>query len=126
MIGRPTLARRLQECTGVQSLSQCRRLRRLTSTPAYARLGLRTGQTAQIKSTPILVNGILYLTTPDNVWRSMPGRHIHYGTTPIRRTRGLHIGHRGVAMYKDSVYSRRPMRTLSPLTPETAKFVGTS
>src|SRR5579859_3958661 len=27
-----------------------------------------TGQTAEIKSTPILFNGILYVTTPDNVW----------------------------------------------------------
>ena len=28
----------------------------------------QTGQTQQIKATPILVNGVIYLTTPDNVW----------------------------------------------------------
>src|SRR5262245_6829913 len=28
----------------------------------------QTGQTQQIKSTPILVNGIIYITTPDNIW----------------------------------------------------------
>src|SRR5262245_64228196 len=27
----------------------------------------QTGQTQQIKSTPILVNGIIYITTPDNI-----------------------------------------------------------
>src|SRR5215510_14360812 len=28
----------------------------------------QTGQTQQIKATPILVNGVVYLSTPDNVW----------------------------------------------------------
>src|SRR6267142_3597387 len=28
----------------------------------------QTGQAAQIKSTPILMNGILYVSTPDNLW----------------------------------------------------------
>src|SRR6266851_8250480 len=28
----------------------------------------QTGQTSQIKATPILVDGIVYVTTPDNVW----------------------------------------------------------
>src|SRR5574342_649096 len=28
----------------------------------------QTGQPQQIKGTPILVNGILYITTPDNLW----------------------------------------------------------
>ena len=28
----------------------------------------QTNQTQQIKATPILVNGVIYLTTPDNLW----------------------------------------------------------
>src|SRR6266705_1595845 len=28
----------------------------------------QTGQTQQIKSTPILVNGVIYVTAPDNIW----------------------------------------------------------
>src|SRR5258708_25631638 len=28
----------------------------------------QTGQTHQIKSTPILVNGVIYITSPDNIW----------------------------------------------------------
>ena len=28
----------------------------------------QTGQTQQIKATPILVNGVIYVTTPDNIW----------------------------------------------------------
>jgi alcohol dehydrogenase (cytochrome c) len=67
-----------------------------------------TGQTAEIKSTPILFNGILYVTTPDNVW-ALDARsanviwHYTYPPNP-----GLHIGHRGIALYKDSVYFTTP------------------
>jgi glucose dehydrogenase len=53
-----------------------------------------------IKSTPLMVNGILYLTTPDNVWAvdARTGRNIwHY----FRESQGDHIGQRGVGMYKD-------------------------
>jgi len=67
-----------------------------------------TGQTAQVKSTPILVNGILYVTTPDNVW-ALDARSAHplwHYTYPPNQ--GLHIGHRGVAMYKDYVYFTTP------------------
>src|SRR5437660_4060435 len=67
-----------------------------------------TGQTAQIKATPILVNGILYATTPDNVW-ALDARSAnvvwHYTYPP---NQGLHIGHRGVAVYRDSVYFTTP------------------
>src|SRR5215831_547381 len=67
-----------------------------------------THQTAEIKSTPILFNGILYVTTPDNVW-ALDARSAnviwHYAYPP---NPGLHIGHRGVALYKDSVYFTTP------------------
>lgn len=67
-----------------------------------------THQTAEIKSTPILFNGILYITTPDNVW-ALDARSTnviwHYAYPP---NQGLHIGHRGVALYKGSVYLTTP------------------
>ncbi|HJY07847.1 MAG TPA: PQQ-binding-like beta-propeller repeat protein, partial [Bryobacteraceae bacterium] len=56
-----------------------------------------------IKSMPLQVNGILYFTTPDNVWAAdaRDGRIIwHYN----HETPGGHIGHRGVGMYKDTLY----------------------
>jgi len=60
-----------------------------------------------IKSTPLVVNGILYFTTPDNVWAvdARYGRQIwHYH----RPSEGDHIGQRGVAMYKDWLYFETP------------------
>ncbi len=60
-----------------------------------------------IKSTPLMVNGILYYTTPDNVWAAdaRTGETIwHY----FRESTGDHIGNRGVAMYKDLLYFETP------------------
>jgi alcohol dehydrogenase (cytochrome c) len=61
-----------------------------------------------IKSTPLLVNGVLYLTAPDNVWAVDPrtGREIwHY----YWKTRGgIHIGNRGVGMYQNWLYFLTP------------------
>src|SRR5260370_32832480 len=43
-----------------------------------------TGQTSQIKGTPILSNGIVYVTTPDNVWAldARSGRQVWHYTYP--------------------------------------------
>ena len=63
---------------------------------------------AAIKSTPLLVNGILYLTVPDNVWAvdARTGRQIwHYRYTS---NGGDHIGHRGVGMYGNWLYFTTP------------------
>ncbi|MBV9501695.1 MAG: acido-empty-quinoprotein group A [Acidobacteriaceae bacterium] len=60
-----------------------------------------------IKSMPLEVNGILYLTTPDNVWAAdaRTGRIIwHY----YRESTGDHIGQRGVGMYGDWLYFETP------------------
>ena len=60
-----------------------------------------------IKSTPLEVNGILYFTVPDNVWAvdARFGRTIwHYE----RKSEGDHIGHRGLAMYKNWLYFTTP------------------
>jgi len=68
----------------------------------------QTGQTQQIKATPILVNGVIYITTPDNLWAidARSGRQIWRYTYPAND--GFHIGHRGVAAYKDLVYLTTP------------------
>ncbi len=58
----------------------------------------------QIKSTPLLVDGVLYFTVPDNVWAvdARSGNQLWHYTYPPNK--GLHIGSRGVAMYKDWLY----------------------
>src|SRR5712675_1866571 len=68
----------------------------------------QTGQASQIKSSPIVVNGILYISIPDHVWAvdARTGSQIWHYTYPPNE--GLHIGHRGVAVYKDSVYLTTP------------------
>src|SRR3977135_3805358 len=60
-----------------------------------------------IKATPLEVNGILYFSTPDNVWAidARFGLQIwHYE----RKSEGDHIGHRGLAMYKNWLYFTTP------------------
>jgi acido-empty-quinoprotein group A len=60
-----------------------------------------------IKSTPLEVNGILYFSVPDNVWAvdARYGRTIwHYE----RKSEGDHIGHRGLAMYRNWLYFTTP------------------
>jgi alcohol dehydrogenase (cytochrome c) len=68
----------------------------------------QTGQASQIKSSPIVANGILYVSVPDNVWAvdARTGAQIWHYTYPANE--GLHIGHRGVALYKDSLYLTTP------------------
>jgi alcohol dehydrogenase (cytochrome c) len=62
----------------------------------------------QIKGTPILMDGIIYVTAPDNLWAidARTAREIWHYTHP--RNNAFHIGHRGVAVYKDSVYLTTP------------------
>ena len=68
----------------------------------------QTGQATQIKSSPIVANGILYVSIPDHVWAvdARTGSQVWHYTYPPNE--GLHIGHRGVALYKDSVYFTTP------------------
>ncbi|HEY7053318.1 MAG TPA: PQQ-binding-like beta-propeller repeat protein, partial [Mycobacterium sp.] len=68
----------------------------------------QTNQPGGIKSSPILVNGVIYVTAPDNLWAidartARPLWHYNY-----RSNEGFHIGHRGAAVYKDSVYLTTP------------------
>jgi acido-empty-quinoprotein group A len=62
---------------------------------------------SSIKATPLVVNGILYFTAPDNVWAvdARFGREIwHYQ----RVSEGDHIGNRGLGMYKNWLYFTTP------------------
>jgi alcohol dehydrogenase (cytochrome c) len=81
----------------------------------------QTNQTQQIKSTPILVNGVLYLTTPDNLWAidARSARQLWRYTYPANE--GFHIGHRGAAVYKDFVYLTTPDAHLVALDARTGK-----
>ena len=68
----------------------------------------QTNQPAQIKSSPLLVDGVLYFTVPDNIWAvdARSGHMIwHYNRVA---TKGDHIGHRGVAMYKSWIFFTTP------------------
>src|SRR6266567_5031068 len=68
----------------------------------------QTEQTTQIKSSPLLVDGILYITVPDNVWAvdARSGHQIWHYAYPANK--GFHIGSRGVSMYKDWLYFMTP------------------
>ena len=68
----------------------------------------QSGGTQQIKGTPLLVNGIIYVTAPDNVWAvdSRTGRQLWRYTHP--QNDAFHIGQRGVAVYKDLVITTTP------------------
>jgi alcohol dehydrogenase (cytochrome c) len=81
----------------------------------------QTGQTQQIKSTPILVNGVIYITSPDNIWAvdARSARQLWRYTYPTNQ--GFHIGHRGAAVYKDSVYLTTPDAHLVALNAQTGK-----
>lgn len=81
----------------------------------------QTNQTAAIKSSPLLVDGVLYFTVPDNVWAvdARSGHMIWHYNRPS--TQGDHIGHRGVAMYKGWLYFTTPDCHLISLEAKTGK-----
>lgn len=68
----------------------------------------QTGQNGGVKASPLLVNGVIYVTMPDNMWAvdARTGRQIWRYTYPANT--GFHIGHRGAAVYKDSVFLTTP------------------
>jgi len=64
-------------------------------------------QSVPLKSTPLEVNGILYFTTPDNVWAA-DARSGHIVWHYFRESKGDHIGQRGVGMYGDWLFFETP------------------
>jgi len=51
-----------------------------------------------------------FFTVPDNIW-AVDARSGHAIWHYNRPSKGQHIGHRGVAMYKGWLYSPRPIAT---------------
>jgi acido-empty-quinoprotein group A len=76
---------------------------------------------AVIKSTPLMVNGVLYFSNPDNAWAldARSGRELwHY----FWKTRGgIHIGNRGFGMYGNWLYFETPDNYLVSLDAKTGK-----
>jgi alcohol dehydrogenase (cytochrome c) len=76
---------------------------------------------ATIKSTPLMVNGVLYVSAPDHVWAidARTGREVwHY----LWKTRGGdHIGNRGVGMYGEWLYFLTPDNYFVSLEAATGK-----
>jgi alcohol dehydrogenase (cytochrome c) len=68
----------------------------------------QTNQSATIKSSPLLVDGVLYFTVPDNVWAvdARSGHLIWRYTYPPNQ--GSHIGNRGLGMYKGWLFFMTP------------------
>jgi alcohol dehydrogenase (cytochrome c) len=68
----------------------------------------QTGQTNTIKASPLLVDGVLYFSVPDNVWAvdARSGHQIWHYAYPTNK--GFHIGSRGVAMYGEWLYFMTP------------------
>jgi alcohol dehydrogenase (cytochrome c) len=68
----------------------------------------QTQRNDTIKSSPLLVDGTLYFTIPNNVWAvdARSGHRIWQYTYPPNK--GLNLGQRGVAVYKDWIFSTTP------------------
>ena len=61
-----------------------------------------------IKGTPVMIDGVIYLTLPDHVWAidARTGRELwHYAWDSKG---GIHIANRGVAVAGDSLYFETP------------------
>lgn len=61
-----------------------------------------------IKSTPIEVNGVLYITSPDHAWAvdARSGTEIWHFAWSSKG--GLHLGNRGAAVWHDTMYFETP------------------
>ena len=81
----------------------------------------QTGQSAGIKASPIVADGVLYFTVPDNVWAvdARSGHMLWRYTSP--QNTGDHIGNRGVAILKDTIYFMSPDCHLIALNAKTGK-----
>ncbi len=75
-----------------------------------------------IKGTPLMVNGVIYLTVPDHVWavEAATGKELWHFTRP---SRGDRIANRGVAMYKNWIYFGTPDAFLVCLRADTGEKV---
>ncbi len=74
-----------------------------------------------IKSTPLLVNGVLYFTAPNNVWAAdvRNGRQLWHYQYPANT--GSTIGNRGLGMYENWLFFESPDSHLVSLDATTGK-----
>src|SRR5688572_1262357 len=81
----------------------------------------QSGRPDQVKASPIVVNGVIYITTPDHLWAldARSGRQIWHYTHP--ENQAFHIGHRGAAVYGDLVYLTTPDAYLVALNAKDGK-----
>jgi acido-empty-quinoprotein group A len=79
------------------------------------------GSVVQIKSTPLLVNGVLYFTSPNNVWAAdvRTGAELWHYQYPANT--GSTIGNRGVGMYENWLFFETPDSHLVSLDASTGK-----
>jgi alcohol dehydrogenase (cytochrome c) len=64
--------------------------------------------TQTLKASPIVADGVIYITAPDNLWAidAHTGKELwHHQHT---KNNAFHIGHRGAAIHKDTVYLTTP------------------
>ena len=75
-----------------------------------------------IKGTPLLVNGVLYVTLPDHAWAmdARTGRELWHFKWDTQG--GIHIGNRGVGIYGDWLYFETPDNYLISLNKNTGKL----
>jgi alcohol dehydrogenase (cytochrome c) len=81
------------------------------------------GGGTSIKATPILVDGVLYFTLPDNIYAIdvRTGHQLWHYTDPPNKA--FHIGHRGVSIYKDKIYYMTTDANLLALEAKTGKVI---
>ena len=76
---------------------------------------------ANIKSSVLAVDGVLYVTAPDHVW-AIDARDGHELWRYFWKTRGgTHVGHRGAALWRNYLYFETPDNYLVSLDAATGK-----
>jgi acido-empty-quinoprotein group A len=86
-------------------------------------VGLSPGMYGKmIKSTPVVANGVMYFSVPDHCWAidAATGKELWHFKWDSRG--GVHIGNRGVGLYKNWVYFETPDSHLVSLDATTGKL----
>jgi acido-empty-quinoprotein group A len=75
-----------------------------------------------IKATPVVADGVMYFTTPDNCWAldARTGRQLWRFSWTSKG--GIRIGNRGVGIYKDTVFFETPDNHLVALDAHSGKL----
>jgi alcohol dehydrogenase (cytochrome c) len=81
----------------------------------------QTNMPQGVKATPILSNGVIYLSAPDELWAIDARTARQLWRYTYQKNDGFHIGHRGVAVYQDFVYLTTPDAHLLALDARTGK-----